>query len=100
MQEGRKNDRQDNKLRWDLLPLDLIEKVVEVYHFGATKYEQNTWQHLPDGYNRYKAALLRHITAYEKGETKDPESGLHPLAHAAWNALAMLFVATNKRKEE
>ena len=89
-----KNDRADNKLRWELLPLGLIEEVVKVYTFGASKYAPNTWQNLTDGYERYKAALLRHIVSYEKGETEDPESGIHPLAHAAWNAIAMLHFAT------
>lgn len=93
MTESIKNDFKDDKLRWDLLPLQLVEKVVEVFHFGAKKYSPNSWQSLPDGYDRYKAALLRHITAYERGETKDPESGLHHLAHAAWNALAILHFA-------
>lgn len=50
--ESKKNDIIDNKLRWDLLPLDLIEKIVEVFSFGAKKYSPNTWQKLPDGYNR------------------------------------------------
>lgn len=98
MEESRKDDIKDDKLRWELLPLPLIEKVVEVYHFGTKKYAPNTWQNLPDGESRYKAALLRHLTAYEKGETKDPESGLNHLAHAAWNALAMLYCATMKEK--
>ena len=85
-----KNDRQDHKLRWELLPLDLVEQVVAVYTFGAEKYAENSWQNLPDGYRRYKAALLRHLTAYDKGEVLDPESNLPHLAHAAWNALALL----------
>lgn len=89
--EGIKNDFRDGKLRWDLLPLDVIEKVVEIYTFGAKKYKENSWQNLPDGYRRYKAALFRHITAYEKGEVYDSESGCMHLAHAAWNAIAMLY---------
>lgn len=28
----------ENKLRWDLLPWDAIEKIVEIYSFGAAKY--------------------------------------------------------------
>ena len=35
MAESIKNDYKDDKLRRDLLPLDLIEEVVKVYHFGA-----------------------------------------------------------------
>ena len=96
--ESRKNDIKDGKLRWDLLPLDLIEKVVEVYSFGAQKYAPNTWQGLKDGYNRYKSAMMRHIVAYEKGEDRDKESGLHPLSHAAWNALAMLYFALKEEE--
>lgn len=97
--ESKKNDIVDNKLRWDLLPLDLIEKIVEVFSFGAKKYTPNTWQNLDNGYDRYKAAMLRHIVAYEKGEDRDEESGLHPLSHAAWNALAMLYFALKAEEE-
>lgn len=97
-EEGIKNDFRDDKLRWDLLPLDVIEKVVEIYTFGAKKYKENSWQNLPDGYRRYKAALFRHITAYEKGEVYDSESGCMHLAHAAWNAIAMLYFGMKEEK--
>lgn len=94
--ESKKNDRADGKLRWELLPLWLIEKLVEVFHFGASKYGPNTWQGLEDGENRYRAALLRHLTAHEKGELRDPESGLLHAQHLAWNALAILYFAIKK----
>lgn len=96
MSEGRKDD--DGKLRWDLLPLNLIEKVVEVYTFGVTKYEANTWQNLKDGYNRCKAAMFRHLVAHERGETIDAESGLPALAHMVWNAIAMMHFAMKDKK--
>lgn len=91
MSEGRKDDK--GKLRWDLLPLDLVEKIVEVYTFGAQKYEPNSWQKLDDGYNRYKAAMFRHLLEFEKGNTNDNESGLNHLAHMCWNAIAMMYMA-------
>lgn len=31
MKEGKKNDYQDGKLRWDLLPLEEIEDIVKLY---------------------------------------------------------------------
>lgn len=99
VQASRKNDFADNKLRWDLLPLDLIEKIVEVYHFGSLKYAPNSWKGLEDGENRYRAALLRHLTAHEKGELRDSESGLLHTAHLAWNAIALLYFAIEKEKE-
>lgn len=95
MSEGRKDD--DGKLRWDLLPLHLIEKVVEVYTFGAQKYAPNSWQNLEDGYNRYKAAMLRHLTAHEKGEVIDSDSKLPHLVHVAWNAIALMHFGMKER---
>ena len=65
--EAKKNDFVDKKLRWDLLPLKEIEKIVKVYTAGSEKYGENTWQSLPNGYDRYKAALFRHLLEYEKG---------------------------------
>lgn len=94
--ESRKNDIAEDKLRWDLLPLSLIKEIVKVFHFGAKKYAPNTWQNLDNGYDRYKAAMIRHLVAYEEGEKVDGESGLHPLSHMAWNALAMLYFALKK----
>jgi hypothetical protein len=88
--ESKKNDRQDDKLRWDLLPLETIEEIVKVYHAGAKKYGENTWQNLPDGYNRYKGAMFRHLVLHEKGEVFDEETGCRHLAQVAWNAIAML----------
>lgn len=96
MEESVKNDFKDKKLRWDLLPLDLIEDVVRVYTAGAEKYGENRWQNLPDGYNRYKAAMLRHLVEFEKGNEFDKETGCRHLAAVVWNALAMLYVSKAK----
>ena len=100
MTEGRKDDMKDGKLRWDLLPLDLIEKIVEVYHFGAQKYAPNTWKQLEDGENRYRGALLRHLVEHEKGNLRDDESGLLHAQHLCWNAIALLYFAIEKEKHE
>lgn len=90
--ESKKNDFKDDKLRWDLLPLETIEEVVKVYHAGAKKYGANTWQNLDDGYSRYKGAMMRHLVLHEKGEEIDEETGCFHLAQVAWNAIAMLHI--------
>ena len=95
-QESKKNDRLDDKPRWELLPLNLLGYVVDVYTAGAKKYGPDQWQNLPDGYNRYKAALFRHLVAYENGEIRDPETGCYHLAQVVWNALAMLYFSLKK----
>ena len=99
MEQGRKDDFKDGKLRWDLLPLDLIEMIVEVYDFGAKKYAPDTWKQLADGENRYRGAALRHLAAHEKGELRDPESGLLHMQHFCWNAIALMYFAMEKEKE-
>lgn len=95
---SKKNDFLDNKPRWDLLPLDLVAKVVDVYTAGAKKYGDNTWQGLDNGYARYKAALFRHLIAYESGELIDKETGCEHLAQVVWNALAMLYFSSKTGK--
>ena len=99
MTESKKNDRIDNKLMWELLPLLDLEDVVRVYTQGAKKYGPNNWQSLPDGYNRYKAALFRHLVEHEKGNWIDEETGCIHLAQVVWNAIAMLHVEKAKRND-
>lgn len=91
--EGKKNDFLDKKLRWDLLPLEEIEDIVKVYTAGSIKYGDNNWQNLENGYQRYKAAMLRHLLEYEKGNTIDKDTGCYHLAQVAWNAIAMLWIS-------
>lgn len=100
--ESVKNDYKDHKLRWDLLPLAEIEDIVKVYTAGADKYGTNKWQGLPDGYNRYKGAMLRHLMEFEKGNPIDEETGCLHLAQVAWNAIAMLYCSkqNNKSKQD
>lgn len=85
-----KDDRADGKLRWDLLPLAEIEDIVRVYTKGAKKYADNSWQDIPDGFNRYLGALMRHLVAYTKGERYDKGGFMH-LSAVCWNAIALLY---------
>lgn len=86
-----KNDKLDDKLRWDLLPMSEIEDIVKLYHRGAKKYKPDSWKQLNDGFNRYRSALMRHMMAYLNGERYDKETGSNHLTAVAWNAIAMLW---------
>lgn len=86
-----KNDIIDDKLRWDLLPMEEIEDIVKVYHAGAKKYGSNNWQNLDNGFERYRAAMFRHLMEYMKGERVDSDTGCFHLAQCAWNCIAMLW---------
>src|SRR5574344_424715 len=95
-----KNDFLDNKLRWDLLPLEEVEDIVKVFTAGANKYGDNNWQHLENGYQRYKAAMFRHLLEYEKGTEFDVETGCRHLAQVAWNAIAILYLSKHSTSDE
>ena len=79
------------KPRWDLLPYDQVEKIVRVLTIGARKYKPDNWQKVKDPINRYSAALMRHIVAWEKGEIMDPETGEEHLAHAGCCLLFLMW---------
>jgi hypothetical protein len=85
---GKKYD--SGKLRWDLLPLEIVGEIVAVLTFGAKKYTDDGWKKVPDRERRYFAALLRHLEAYQRGELIDSETGLSHLAHAGCNLIFLL----------
>ncbi len=76
-----------------------LAAVGDVLTFGAQKYAAHSWQTVPEGQERYKSALIRHLLAVGNGEELDSESGLHHLAHAACNALFILELELRKRNE-
>ena len=77
---GRKYDA--GKLRHSLIPKGTIDELMKVLEFGATKYEEDNWQHVDDAERRYFDALHRHMNAWHHGERFDKEIGLPHLAHA------------------
>lgn len=77
--EGQKFD--SDKLRYELLPPELLEETARVLTFGAEKYSARNWE-LGMAWSRPFGALMRHMWAWWKGEDKDPETGYSHLAHA------------------
>lgn len=85
---GVKDDKE--KLMYNLIPESSIEGLAEVLTMGAIKYTPNGWKEVPNGTERYYAALMRHLLAFRKGEKIDPESGLHHLKHVLTNVAFLL----------
>lgn len=73
--------------------------VAEVATMGAKKYSVGGWRTVPDGLQRYTDAMYRHLLQWSETE-KDEESGLPHLAHAAWNALAVLQMIEEMKADE
>jgi hypothetical protein len=85
----------DGKLRYDLLPPKALEAIVEVYTYGANKYDANNWWKGMK-WSKVIAPLKRHIEKWLKGEENDEESQCHHLAHAIWNLIALYEYERNK----
>jgi hypothetical protein len=89
--------KQDSgKLRYDLLPFDAVDKVVEVLTYGIKKYplSEENWRvnSSKEDISRYEAALLRHMSSHMQGDKIDEESGCSHMAHIACNALFIIVL--------
>jgi hypothetical protein len=80
MSEGVKFDQ--DKVRMELVPAELMVAVGTILTFGAEKYAPRNWE-LGMDWSRVFGALQRHLWAWESGEDKDPETGKSHLWHAA-----------------
>lgn len=87
MNEAIRYNQGKNQL--DLVPPSLIEEVGKVMTFGATKYAPHNWRK-GMAWSKCIASLKRHLTAFEKGEDFDPETGLPHLAHMGCNISFLL----------
>lgn len=93
---GVKHD--SGKLKLNLISEPMISGLGEVLTFGANKYSENSWQEVPNAVERYKAALLRHYTAWIGGEELDVESKLHHLKHVLCNAAFLVHLIEKKNE--
>lgn len=80
---------------------EAIALVSAVSHFGARKYAWNGWRDVPNGFDRYSEAMVRHIVAEGGEDVLDPDSRLPHVGHTAWNALARveLWLAEQRREK-
>jgi len=89
-----------DKLPLNLLSTEAMNQTAAVLKFGAQKYAEHNWR---KGFtwSRPLAAAMRHLTAFNDGEDKDPESGLSHLAHAACCIMFLLeFEKTHKELDD
>lgn len=96
---GAKNDAGKPDASLLLMFGTALTEVAAVGTFGAKKYSRGGWQTVPDGENRYTAALLRHLLK-ENSELYDEDIGLLHAAAVAWNALARLELILRRIESE
>lgn len=96
-EKGRKDD--NGKTQYHLLNWKHVDDDAKVLTFGARKYAPDNWKLVENPVERYRDALIRHLTAYMAGEEIDPESGLPHLAHVRVNASFLQYFSENKVTE-
>lgn len=65
------------------------QEVAKVMTYGKKKYSANNWRG-GIAYSRLYAAARRHMSAWNGGESTDPETGLSHLAHASCCLMMLL----------
>lgn len=104
MSEGIKFD--DEKIDWSVLPLEILEPLVEVFVAGEKKYGYLNWKKdFENGDRRFHAAAMRHTLDAQYDPLARDVDGEQPtncyhLAQAAWNALMRLHKALEAEKED
>lgn len=72
-----------------LVPRSAIEGMARAFMVGEKKYGRYNFTRGMQSH-RFVAAAMRHIVAWQDGESKDPETGNHHLWHAL-ASIAMLL---------
>lgn len=83
------------KIRYDLMPPWAMEQIAKVYTYGTRKYDDDNWWKGMKWRKDVFGCIERHIKKWLRGEQLDDESGLHHLAHAAWNCIALMEYERN-----
>lgn len=78
------------KIRYDLIAPYSLEQLAKVYTYGTIKYDDDNWWKGLKWKAEVFGCITRHIWKWFRGEKNDDESGLHHLAHAAWNCFALM----------
>ncbi len=88
----------DTKNKMDLIPPETLESLGGVLTYGANKYAPNNWKLISK--DRYIAALLRHLVAYEKEPKSKDESGYLHIEHVLANAAFLSYFETHKEEPD
>ena len=92
--EGMKFD--EDKLRYDLIPPEILLWLAELYTHGAKKYAPNNWKNV--SIEQYVAAFHRHFNDWRLGIDLDKDSSMHHLKHALWNAATIAWLEIEGKK--
>ena len=86
----------EGKIRHDLVAPWSLNEIARVYTYGTIKYDDDNWWKGLKWKKDVFGCILRHVWKWFRGEKFDDESGLHHMAHAAWNCMTIMEYERNK----
>jgi hypothetical protein len=94
---GFNRDTDEGKLRYDLIPLELLERLAGLYTRGAVKYGDDNWQkaETQEEIDRFKQSAWRHWAQWMNGEEDED----HPTA-VIWNIMAYEWHTRHKEESK
>ncbi len=87
---GMVRDIEEGKPRYDLIPVEPLKRLADLYARGAEKYTENNWKK-GQPYSRAYASLFRHMIAWREGATDEDH-----LAAVVFNAFALMYYQDTK----
>lgn len=87
--------KDDGKPPMDLLDSRWLEDIAHALAFGARKYSPHNYRY-GIHYSRIIASMYRHLSAINRGEDIDPESGLPHVTHLSCNAMFLHVLQRTK----
>lgn len=87
---GSQRDSQEGKPRYDLIPIDPLKRLADLYARGAEKYEERNWEK-GQPFSRLYASMFRHMMQWREGDRDEDH-----LAAVIFNAMAIMEFEKNK----
>ena len=79
---------------------NFLYELARVYTYGADKYGDLSWKTVPNGKQRYVAALHRHMRDFRRGDFVNYQDGmLYHVAQVAGNAISVLWFIRNEEEK-
>lgn len=89
--------RSEKRLRYDLIPREVIDALADRFTIGAEKFGDDNWK--SGGYKFFtetKNHLQHHYLAYLAGDKEDEATYVDHLKAVLWNAGALLWWENHK----
>lgn len=86
---GYLKDNPDGKLRYDLIPHELLTRLAMVYTKGLDKYPEGNWKKASRAESlSMKAAAWRHFVQWANELNKEEDHGMQ----AVWNIFSFIWI--------